>query len=118
MSVQDSEDIGIDLDDSHEFALRRAARYMSQLYSRQLVSIGLTSAQFTMLRMIHRYEALSMAELAQWIVSDRSTLVRAVQVLRKDGYVTSATAPPSGRRSVLTLTPLGRERLAQARLFW
>ncbi|RKP49583.1 MarR family winged helix-turn-helix transcriptional regulator [Pararobbsia silviterrae] len=118
MNVRDPADSDIDLDESHEFALRRAARYLSQLYSRQLVSIGLTAPQFTMLRTIDRHGSLTMAELARRVGSDRSTLVRAAQVLRKDGFLASSLGPPPGRRTVLTLTPLGAQRVEQGRALW
>ena len=76
--VEDDDDI----DTSYELAIRKAARYLSQLYSHRLDALGLTTPQFTILRMIARREAWTMAELSQVVVTDRSTLVRAVQVMR------------------------------------
>jgi DNA-binding MarR family transcriptional regulator len=106
------------VDESYEFALRRAARFMSQSYSRYLYKLGLTAQQFTIMRKIKRHGSVTMAELVELLGADRSTLVRAVQVLRKDGFVASTLGPPPGRRNVLTLTPLGADRIEQARSCW
>lgn len=105
-------------EDSYEFALRRAARFMSQAYSRYLVRLGLTAQQFTILRKIKRQGSVTMAELVEILGADRSTLVRAVQVLRKDGLVLSTLGPPPGRRNVLSLTTAGADRIEQARTCW
>lgn len=113
-----NDEIETDFDDSHEFVLRRASRFLSHVYSRHLDSIGLTTPQFTILRRIDRGGPLTMADLAQWAMLDRSTLVRAIQVLKKNGYVQSSPARSSGRRTELSLTALGAERVAQARVLW
>ncbi|CAM2154214.1 protein of unknown function [Pararobbsia alpina] len=115
---QQRDDDALMEDENYELALRRAARFMSQQYALKLDPIGLTPPQFTILRKIERRDGLTMAELVDVIVADRSTLVRAVQLLRKDGLVTSTLGPPPGRRNVLSLTPLGAERIAQARKIW
>ncbi|HTJ94804.1 MAG TPA: MarR family winged helix-turn-helix transcriptional regulator [Pararobbsia sp.] len=105
------------VEENYELALRRAARYVSQQYAQKLDKIGITPPQFTILRKIARHEGLLMEDLVEEVVTDRSTLVRAVQILRKGGFVTSEVVQP-GRRNVFSLTPRGVACVARAREIW
>ena len=105
-------------EESHELALRRAARFMSQFYWRHLGTVGVSPPQFTILRRMKQHGELTMVELSDKVMIERSTLVRALQVLRKDGLIRASLGPPPGRRNVLSLTPKGAQVLEQARDLW
>jgi DNA-binding MarR family transcriptional regulator len=106
-------------DDCNCFAVRQAARYMSQLYERHLVPVALTATQFTLLaRISRRPEGWTMAELAESMVMERTTLVRAMKPLQRDGLVVTGTAEQSSRTHVLHLSEAGEARYRKARELW
>ena len=75
--------------DCNCFAIRQAARFVSQLYERHVSQAGVTAAQFTLLAAIHRRPGVTMVELADAMVMERTTLVRALKPLQRDGLVTA-----------------------------
>lgn len=97
------------------FAVRQAARHLSQLYERHLSAAGLTPTQFSILGTLGRGPSLTMAELAQAMVMERTTLVRALRPLLRSGLVADAAAT---RRRQLALTSCGRARLGAAGVHW
>ena len=99
-------------------AVRQAARWISQLYDQQLSACGLSSTQYAVLSHLQRAGAASVAQVAEGMVMDRTTLTRNLAPLQRDGLVQVAGAPADRRRKVLTLTPAGAERLASARPAW
>ncbi len=106
-------------DDWNCIAVREAARYITQLYERHLVPVGLTTAQFTLLGKLSRSaKGLTMAELARSMVMERTTLVRAMKPLLRDGLIVSDTAHQGSRTRVFNLGDAGRERYQVARKLW
>lgn len=97
------------------FAVRQAARHLSQLYERHLSAAGLTPTQFSILGMLGRGSSLTMAELGRALVMERTTLVRALRPLLRGGLIADAA---STRRRQLALTPGGRARLFEAGVHW
>ncbi|KIG10262.1 MarR family winged helix-turn-helix transcriptional regulator [Caballeronia concitans] len=104
--------------DCNCFAIRQAARYVSQLYERHMSVIGITSAQFTLIASIDRRPGVQMAELAESMVMDRTTLVRALKPLQRDGIVEMEPQSPNSRAVGLTLTAAGKVMLAQGVQQW
>lgn len=104
--------------DCNCFAIRQAARYVSQLYERHMSVIGITSAQFTLIASIDRRPGVQMAELAESMVMDRTTLVRALKPLQRDGIVEMEQQSPNSRAVGLTLTAAGKVMLAQGVQQW
>ncbi|WP_250452821.1 MarR family winged helix-turn-helix transcriptional regulator [Caballeronia sp. ATUFL_M2_KS44] len=104
--------------DCNCFAIRQAARYVSQLYERHMSVVGITSAQFTLIASIDRKPGVQMAELAESMVMDRTTLVRALKPLQRDGIVEMEQQSPNSRAVGLTLTAAGKAMLAQGVQQW
>ena len=104
--------------DCNCFAIRQAARYVSQMYERHLNVVGITAAQFTIIAAISRKPGVQMAELADQMVMDRTTLVRALQPLQRDGMVEAAQESASSRAVGLHLTAAGKETLVKASAQW
>lgn len=102
------------------FAVRQAARHLSQLYERHLSAAGLTPTQFSILGTLGRVCSLTMVELAGALVMERTTLVRALRPLLRGGLVTDAgdAADNVTRRRRLALTSGGRSRLVVAGVHW
>jgi len=106
------------LPDDDCFAIRQAARYVSQLYDRHLANVDLTITQFSILARIRNAGRMTMKQLADEMVLQRTSLVRAVQPLRRDGLVLSESLDAVQRAPVLGLTERGQARLHAAREHW
>jgi DNA-binding MarR family transcriptional regulator len=100
------------------FAIRQAARYVSQLYGRHLESVGLTITQFSLLGRLQRMGPLSMKQLAEVMRMQRTTLVRTIQPLRRNGLVSSEAPGADGRTLSIALTAAGEARLRAGRKHW
>lgn len=98
-------------------ALRQAARHVSQIYDAHLASEGLRGSQYSMLNSLNRLGPLSINELANAMVMDRTTLGRALRPLERDGLL-SVGAGRDARTRSLRLTPAGKARLSAATVKW
>ncbi|MBB5444516.1 MULTISPECIES: MarR family winged helix-turn-helix transcriptional regulator [Paraburkholderia] len=105
-------------DECNCFALRQAARHVTQMYERHLSGVGLTAAQFTILAKLARTPNLPMAELADAMVMERTTLVRAMKPLQRDGLVLAEAADHDNRTLLFSLTEKGETTFDQASVAW
>jgi len=99
-------------------ALRQAARFVTQLYERHLAPVGVTPAQFSIMANLSHRPGLLMSELADRLVMDRTTLLRALKPLQRDGFVAAAASEHDARAHALHLTKLGERTFAQAKVAW
>lgn len=98
-------------------AIRQAARHVTQLYDQRLAPAGLRTTQFSVLARLDRLGPLAINELAARLVMDRTTMGRALRPLEREGLV--AIGPGrDGRTRALSVTPAGRQRLAEAAPLW
>jgi DNA-binding MarR family transcriptional regulator len=100
------------------FAIRQAARYVTQLYDRHLGQVGLKTTQFSIMCRLLRRKWMTMKELADSMVMERTTLVRAIQPLQRDGLVFTEASRSNRRVLTVMLTVAGEERLKSAREHW
>jgi DNA-binding MarR family transcriptional regulator len=100
------------------FAVRQAARQVTRLYERHLAGAQLTSAQFTILGVLGEAGQMTMAELANALVMDRTTLLRAMKPLQREQLLKSASGAEDPRQLVFSLSPAGERRLQQALPLW
>ncbi|MEC5404327.1 MarR family winged helix-turn-helix transcriptional regulator [Paraburkholderia sp. MPAMCS5] len=105
-------------DECNCFALRQAARHITQLYERHLGTVGVTAAQFTILAKLARTPNVPILDLADAMVMDRTTLVRAMKPLQRDGLVTTESAEHDNRTYLFSLTEKGEETFDQAAIAW
>lgn len=100
------------------FAIRQAARFVTQLYDRHLARVGLKTTQFSIMCRLRRRKWMTMKELADAMVMERTSLVRAIQPLQRDGLVFTEASRSNRRVLTVMLTSAGEERLVQAREHW
>ncbi|HEM8495693.1 MarR family transcriptional regulator [Burkholderia multivorans] len=100
------------------FALRQATRFVTQIYERHLSAAGVTPAQFSIIAILSRRPDVLMSELADALVMDRTTLLRALKPLQRDGLVASAPSDHDPRAHVLNLTKQGVRAFGQAKRAW
>lgn len=100
------------------FAIRQAARYVSQLYDRHLGNVGLTITQFSLMGRLKRAGPMTMKQLAEVMRMQRTTLVRTIQPLRRNGLISSDAHGADPRALSITLTAAGAERLQAGLAHW
>jgi DNA-binding MarR family transcriptional regulator len=105
-------------DECNCFAVRSAARHVTQLYDAFLAPIGLRVTQFSILAKLKRREALTINALADEMVMDRTTLGRNIQPLERDGLISIEPAPSDRRAKHLHLTKAGEKRLQAGLAAW
>jgi DNA-binding MarR family transcriptional regulator len=98
--------------------VQRAARALARRYDEALRPVGLTSFQFSLLMSLNRPEPPAMAQVAELLAMDRTTLTANLKPLERRGFVDVQTDKADKRRRVLILTVLGRSTLAAAMPIW
>ena len=99
------------------FGLRKAARAVTQMYDQALKPTGLRTTQFSLLAVTDRVGPRGMAELAEHLVMDRTTLTRNLKPLLDRGLLERVEGEDRRRRAV-AITAKGRAALAQALPYW
>src|SRR3954465_6805812 len=100
------------------FAVRSAARYVTQFYDQVLAPTGLRTTQFSVLVRLKRKGPLTINKLADEIVMDRTTLGRNILPLERDGLIKVEPAASDRRAKELSLTKAGEKRLQAAMKQW
>jgi DNA-binding MarR family transcriptional regulator len=100
------------------FAVRSAARHVTQLYDQFLAPAGLRATQFSILAKLKRRGPLTMQILAKEMVMDRSTLARNIQPLERDGLIALSPSADDRRAKEVSLTRAGETRLAAGFKAW
>jgi DNA-binding MarR family transcriptional regulator len=100
------------------YAVRAAARHITQAYDQFLAPSGLRTTQFSILAKLKRRGPLTINALAEDMAMDRTTLGRNILPLERDGLVKIQPAASDRRAKELHLTKAGDNRLQQARKRW
>jgi len=100
------------------FAARQAARHLTRQYERHLSGAELTSAQFSILVAVEEAGEMTMNELADALVMDRTTLLRALKPLQRADLLVSRPSEDDVRRLVFSLSAAGARRLKKAVTLW
>ena len=98
------------------FALRKLSRTVTRLYDAHLAEAGLKTTQYSVLRTVAR-EPMPMADLAQRLATERTTLTRNLKPLIDAGWV-RVDAGDDARQRIVAITPAGRDAIAAARAAW
>src|ERR1700748_1109468 len=105
-------------EDCNCFAVRSAARHVTQFYDQFLAPIGLRTTQFSILAKLKRRGPLTINALAEDMVMDRTTLGRNVLPLERDGLISIEPTASDRRAKELRLTKAGEKRLQAALKGW
>jgi DNA-binding MarR family transcriptional regulator len=97
--------------------LRMASRALTALYDGYLAPSGLTSGQLPVLWCVIASEPLSLREIADWLVMDKTTVSRNVAALADMGLI-ALGAGPDARVKLASSTPKGRKAFAEAMPRW
>lgn len=99
------------------FNLRWLSRAFTQFYVSELQHHGLLPTQTPILAALAAHPQASMGELSDWLGMDRTTLVRNLRPLEREGHVV-ASGKGRGNKVSLTLTPKGKAALEAFRPDW
>jgi DNA-binding MarR family transcriptional regulator len=111
-------DIRPSSEDCNCFAVRAAARHVTQFYDQFLGPIGLRTTQFSILARLDRKGPMTINVLADDMVMDRTTLGRNILPLERDGLIRIEPVAFDRRAKELDLTKAGEKRLQAARKRW
>lgn len=104
--------------DCNCFAVRAAARHVTQLYDQFLAPSGLRATQFSILAKLNRLGPMTINALADAMVTDRTTLGRNIKPLQRDRLISIEASAADRRAKELHLTRTGTKRLDDARKAW
>jgi DNA-binding MarR family transcriptional regulator len=99
------------------FNLRWVARAVTQFYDSEMRRHGIRPTQGTILLALNSKENWSMAELSDWLGVERTTLVRNLRPLQRDGLV-QAVGGGHGNRVELAITAKGRKQIEKLTPAW
>lgn len=99
------------------FNLRKANRAISQLYDEMLRPIGIRGTQYSLLVALKLMGSVSVTDLADKIVMDRTTLSRNLEVMEKQGFVSVIPGEDRRTRKVM-ITEMGSAVLLAAYPIW
>lgn len=99
------------------FNVRRVSRVITQFFDTEVRRQGARPTQTPILGALNAKDGWSMTELSEWLGMDRTTLVRNLRPLQRDGLV-KATGGGRGGYVELTITDKGRKTLAKILPAW
>jgi DNA-binding MarR family transcriptional regulator len=99
------------------FNLRWVTRAITQFYDTEMRRHGIRPTQGSILASLSAKESWNMAELSDWLGMERTTLVRNLRPLQRDGFV-KVTGGGRGNRVELTITAKGRKQVEELTPAW
>lgn len=94
------------------FLLRRMYQIAAAVFENACADLGLTTAQYGVLIIVHSEPGIDQTRLARALAFDKVTVMRVLRGLEERGLVQRVS---SGRQKTLALTEAGQQLLAQAR---
>ena len=99
------------------FNLRWVTRAVTQFYDAEMRRHGIRPTQGSILAVLQAKESWNMAELSDWLGMDRTTLVRNLRPLQREGLAESA-GRGRGRRVEVAITAKGRKQMEKLAPAW
>ena len=99
------------------FNLRWVTRVVTQFFDAEMRRHGIRPTQGTILLSLNAKTNWNMAELSDWLGMDRTTLVRNLRPLQRDGLVQAAGGGRGGRVE-LSITSNGRKKIEESMPAW
>ncbi len=99
------------------FNIRKSARVLTQHYDTAMQPIDLRATQFTILAMLSAHSGITVTDLADCLMMDRTTLTRNLRPLETQGLVN--TRPGDDKRTrLIELSKKGKNKLEKAIPLW
>lgn len=104
----------VDVELGPGYLVKRVQQALRRRCDTELRSVGLSMAQYAVLRALADHPTASAAELARLCFVTRQSLQDVLKGLRSGGLVEDADGPPAGRARALHLTATGEKVLDEA----
>ena len=99
------------------FNLRWVTRAVTQFFDAEMRRHGIRPTQGTILLALNAKESWTMADLSDWLGMERTTLVRNLRPLQRDGLA-QADGGGRGGRVEMSITAKGRKKIDEAMPAW
>jgi DNA-binding MarR family transcriptional regulator len=99
------------------FNLRWVTRVVTQFFDAELRRHGIRPTQTPILGVLQARGGLSMSELCDWLAMERTTLLRNLRPLQRDGLV-RITGSGRGSKGEVAITEKGRRMFARMLPAW
>ncbi|MBK8092314.1 MAG: winged helix-turn-helix transcriptional regulator [Verrucomicrobiaceae bacterium] len=99
------------------FNLRWVTRAVTAFYDAEMRRHGIRPTQGSILAALQTKDSWNMVELSDWLGMERTTLVRNLRPLQRDGFV-EITGGGRGNLVELTITAKGRKQVAKLAPAW
>ncbi|PWU08472.1 MAG: MarR family transcriptional regulator [Terriglobia bacterium] len=99
------------------YNLRKASRIVSKVYAQEMRGAPVPGPQFSLMMMIARQESPTISELAEYMGTDRTTMTRNLEHLKRRGLIRIAQGKDLRTKSV-ELEPKGRTALERSMSYW
>ena len=97
---------------------RRADRILTQLYDSFIRQTGLKSTQYGLLRCIDNFVEPCLADIRAAMCMDQTTVSRNISKLQRGGYISTSSSTADPRKSIISITKLGYDKMAEAKTAW
>jgi len=97
--------------------LRKGMRVVTQLFDNAMRSINLRGTQYTLLVLVLALGPISVSKLAEEMVTDRTTLSRNLEPMRRNGLIKIGRGEDR-RTRIVKITDSGRKKLEEAYPIW
>jgi DNA-binding MarR family transcriptional regulator len=97
------------IEDSLGYLVNRVARSMANQLAEELRPAGVGIGQWAVLMFLWARDGMSQAELSRVVAIEPPTMVRTIDRMVRDGFVTRTADPDDGRVSRIHLTDRGRK---------
>src|SRR3954470_21488777 len=95
------------------FNLRWVTRAVTQFYDKEMRRHGIRPTQGSILASLNSKDSWNMAELSDWLGTERTTLVRNLRPLQRDRLARAVSGGRGGRVEV-SLTAQGRKKVEES----
>ena len=99
------------------FNLRWVTRAVTQFYDAEMRRHGIRPTQGSILASLQTRNSWNMAELSDWLGMERTTLVRNLRPLQRDGFV-KTIGGGRGNRVEVMITSKGRKQIEKLTPAW
>ena len=99
------------------FNLRWVTRAVTQFYDAEMRRHGIRPTQGPILESLKTKDSWNMAELSDWLGMERTTLVRNLRPLQRDGFV-KTIGGGRGNRVEVMITSKGRKQIEKLTPAW
>ncbi len=98
------------LDDCVVFITNKVSKKIADIFNEKLSTYEVTRVQWIALYFLGKYEYINQSELAEKMDIKKSTMVRLIDRMEKDGYVQREKDIEDRRITYICLTELGKNR--------